>query len=224
MPLNDTQKKLAGDNPHDFAGLKALFVNCTLKASHQGPSHTETLMRDSMELMELCGVEVDYLRAADRRIAFGVQPDMREHGAEIDDWPEIFWPKVKAAEILVIGTPLWLGEESSLCRMIIERLYAHSAQRNDRGQYVFYGKVGGTIVTGITSNGEADDRLIVRHEGTGAGQVNVVGSTIQIDGVQIATFSGGVGVGQGMLSCWSTCTWVLSVNPLAAAIASGAMR
>ena len=148
MPLNDTQKKLAGDNPHDFAGLKALFVNCTLKASHQGPSHTETLMRDSMELMELCGVEVDYLRAADHRIAFGVQPDMREHGAQVDDWPEIFWPKVKAAEILVIGTPLWLGEESSLCRMIIERLYAHSAQRNDRGQYVFYGKVGGTIITG----------------------------------------------------------------------------
>jgi multimeric flavodoxin WrbA len=48
----------------------------------------------------------------------------------------------------VIGTPIWLGEESSLCRIIIERLYAHSAQRNDKGQYIFYGKTGGCIVTG----------------------------------------------------------------------------
>ncbi|MCA9187341.1 MAG: VCBS repeat-containing protein, partial [Planctomycetales bacterium] len=58
---------------------------------------------------------------------------------------------------------------------------------------------GGTIVTSISANGEADDRLIVRHEGTGGGQVNVVGSTIQIDGIQIATISGGVGVGDDLV-------------------------
>ena len=110
---------MAGDR---FEGLKALFINCTLKSSAQGQSHTETLMRDSMAIMEANGVDVSYLRAADHRIAFGVYPDMRENGAEADDWPEAFWPKVRDANILVIGTPLWLGEESSICRVIIERL------------------------------------------------------------------------------------------------------
>jgi multimeric flavodoxin WrbA len=132
----------------EFSGLKALFINTTLKSSAQGESHTGRLMRNAMAIMETNGVTVDLLRAADHHIAFGVQPDMREHGAERDGWPDIFWPKVREADILVLGTPLWLGEESSLCRVIIERLYAHSGQRNDRGQYIFYGKVGGCVVTG----------------------------------------------------------------------------
>lgn len=67
---------------------------------------------------------------------------------ERDAWPEEIWPKVLASDILVIGTPLWLGEESSLCRVVIERLYAQSAQTNDKGQFIFYGKVGGCVVTG----------------------------------------------------------------------------
>jgi multimeric flavodoxin WrbA len=132
----------------DYSDLRALFINTTLKRSSQGDSHTEALMRKSMAIMEVNGLTVDYLRVADHPIAFGVQPDMRDEGFEVDAWPGTFWPLVDAADILVIGTPIWLGEESSLCRIIIERLYAHSAQRNDKGQYIFYGKTGGCIVTG----------------------------------------------------------------------------
>ena len=73
---------------------------------------------------------------------------MREHGAEEDDWPEKFWPLVRDSHILVLGTPIWLGEESSVCRVVIERLYAHSAETNDKGQYIYYGKTGGCVVTG----------------------------------------------------------------------------
>ncbi|MBO6538999.1 MAG: flavodoxin family protein [Rhizobiaceae bacterium] len=148
MPLNDSQKKLIADNRIDYSDLKAVFINTTLKSASQGQSHTETLMRDAIDLMEGCGIGVEYIRAAEHDIAFGVQPDMREHGARADDWPEKIWPKVEAADILVIGTPIWLGEESSICRVIIERLYAHSAQTNDKDQYVYYGKVGGCVVTG----------------------------------------------------------------------------
>ncbi len=148
MPLNDLQKRLADDANSDFSGLKALFINTTLKPSGRAASHTEDLMRDSIALMERCGVAVDYLRAADFNIAFGIAPDMREEGAPADDWPEKIWPKVNQADILVIGTPIWLGEESSICRVIIERLYAHSGQRNAKCQYIYYGKVGGTIITG----------------------------------------------------------------------------
>lgn len=148
MTLSDTQEKLNRGHDFDFSGLKAVFINCSLKASHQGVSHTQTLMDDAIAIMRQNGVAVTNLRAADHRLAFGVQPDMREHGASHDDWPEVFWPEIRDADILVLGTPIWLGEESSLCRVIIERLYAHSAQRNDKGQYVFYGKTGGCMVTG----------------------------------------------------------------------------
>lgn len=73
---------------------------------------------------------------------------MRAAGAAVDDWPDVLWPKVRAADILVIGTPIWLGEESSICRMLIERLYAHSAELADNGQPLYYGKAGGCVVTG----------------------------------------------------------------------------
>ena len=131
----------------DYSDLKALFINTTLKPAPQ-TSHTETLMRNSMAIMEKQGVTTTLLRAADHRIAFGIEPDMRKSGADADEWPEVYWPKVKEADILVIGTPIWLGEESSICRVIIERLYAHSGQTNDKGQYVYYGKTGGCMVTG----------------------------------------------------------------------------
>ncbi|MGB3377735.1 MAG: flavodoxin family protein, partial [Allopontixanthobacter sediminis] len=58
------------------------------------------------------------------------------------------WEKVDAADILILATPIWLGEKSSICQRVIERLYGHSGQTNDKGQYIFYGKVGGCMVTG----------------------------------------------------------------------------
>jgi len=131
----------------DYSDLTACFINTTLKPS-PGHSHTETLMRNAIAIMAGQGVSVEMIRAADHSIAFGIQPDMREEGAKVDDWPDEVWPRVRDADILVIGTPIWLGEESSICRVIIERLYAHSGQRNDKGQYLFYGKTGGCMVTG----------------------------------------------------------------------------
>lgn len=52
-----------------------------------------------------------------------------------------------AADIVIIGTPIWLGEKSSVCSRVIERLYGNSAELNDAGQYAYYGRVGGCIVT-----------------------------------------------------------------------------
>ena len=130
----------------NYNDLSACFINTTLKPTGTA-SHTERLMENSMHIMRGQGVAVDYFRAVDHAIAFGVQPDMREEGANTDDWPQL-WPRVRDADILVLGTPLWLGEESSVCRVVIERLYAHSAQQNDNGQYAYYGRVGGCVVTG----------------------------------------------------------------------------
>ena len=131
---------------HDFSGLKALFINTSLKKDGDA-SHTRTLMNVSARIMAKAGAKVDHLHMLDHEVPPGVYPDMTEHGWARDDWPKL-WQKVHAAEILVIGTPIWLGEESSVCRVLIERLYAMSGELNDKGQSIFYGKVGGTVVTG----------------------------------------------------------------------------
>tara|TARA_R110002073_G_scaffold76656_30_gene186126 strand:+ start:2157 stop:2894 length:738 start_codon:yes stop_codon:yes gene_type:complete len=130
----------------DYSDLKALFIGCTLKKSPQA-SHTETLMGNARAIIDKQGVSTELIRLVDHDVAFGVYPDMTEHGWQTDDWPKL-WKKVKAADILVVGTPIWLGEESAVCRLLIERLYAQSGDTNEKGQYVFYGKVGGCVVTG----------------------------------------------------------------------------
>ena len=132
--------------PTSYADLRALFVNCTLKPSPE-PSHTQLLMEVSQAIMAAQGVSVEHVRAEDHVLAPGVQPDMTEHGAPRDDWPAIY-ERVRAADIPVLGAPIWLGERSSTCSRVIERLYAQSAQLNDVGQYASYGKVGGVVVTG----------------------------------------------------------------------------
>jgi multimeric flavodoxin WrbA len=136
----------ADDAPADYSDLRALFVNCTLKRSPE-VSNTEGLAAVSMEIMRRQGVTVDAVRAVDHDIAAGVWPDMTEHGWAGDEWPVLF-DRVMAADILVVCTPIWLGEKSSVCTRVIERLYGNSSRLNDAGQYAYYGRVGGCLVTG----------------------------------------------------------------------------
>ncbi|HKY15723.1 MAG TPA: flavodoxin family protein [Microthrixaceae bacterium] len=134
------------DAPSHYDDLRAVYVNCTLTPS-PGLSHTQTLMDRSIDLMRAQGVGVELVRAVDHHIAPGVWPDMTEHGADVDDWPAI-QELVLAADILVIGTPIWLGDKSSVCTRVIERLYSYSGELNDKGQYLCYGRTGGCLVTG----------------------------------------------------------------------------
>jgi multimeric flavodoxin WrbA len=132
-------------NPR-FDGFRAMFINCTLKPS-PAMSHTQGLVDASAAVMRRHGVEVDMLRAADHDIATGVWPDMTEHGVATDEWPKIL-PRVMAADILVIAGPIWLGDNSSVTKRVIERLYAGSSLLNEAGQYAYYGRVGGCLITG----------------------------------------------------------------------------
>ena len=146
MTLSEKQQELCDNAPADYSDLRAVFINCTLKQSPR-QSHTAGLMAISEEIMKKNNVHVDHVRAVDHDIAPGIRPDMTEHGWKNDDWPAIY-EKVKAADILVLGTPIWLGEKSSVCTKVIERLYAASGELNEVGQYAYYGKVGGCLVTG----------------------------------------------------------------------------
>jgi len=71
------------------------------------------------------GVAVKVLRAVDHDIATGVWPDMTEHGWATDEWPQIH-PRVLAG-------PIWLGDNSSVMKQVIERLYANSHLLNEAG-------------------------------------------------------------------------------------------
>ncbi|MGZ4443620.1 MAG: flavodoxin family protein [Nocardioidaceae bacterium] len=130
----------------DFSGLRAMYINCTLKRSPE-LSHTGGLVDASAAIMTKHGVEVENLRAIDHDIATGTWLDMTEHGWESDAWPEIF-ERVMASDILVIAGPIWLGDNSSVTKKVIERLYAGSHLVNDAGQYAYYGRVGGCLITG----------------------------------------------------------------------------
>jgi len=130
----------------DFSDLRTVYLNCSLKYA-AGDSHTMRLIQRSAGIMRQLGVTVDIIHALDHDIPFGMVTDATEHGRDRDDWPAL-QERIMAADVLVLCTPIWLGEPSSVAALAVERLYAHSGERNDQGQYLYYGKVGGCIVTG----------------------------------------------------------------------------
>lgn len=146
MELEERLDKLAEEGQWDFSDLSALFINCTLKKSPE-QSHTQGLIDIAASILRKNDVSVEIVRAVDHDIATGVWPDMTEHGWERDDWPDL-QERVMAADILVLTTPIWLGEKSSVCTQVIERLYGSSHLLNEHGQYAYYGRVGGCLVTG----------------------------------------------------------------------------
>ena len=132
---------------HNFSDLKALFFNGTLKRSPER-SNTDGLVEASQLLMQKHGVSTDIIRTIDHDIATGVYPDMRKQGWSTDAWAEGVYKKVLDADIVVIAGPIWLGDNSSQTKKIIERLYGNSSEQNAAGQWAYYGKVGGCLISG----------------------------------------------------------------------------
>lgn len=133
------------DTETKFNDLKALYINCSIKKD-KTKSHTQLLMNKSAKIMESQGVLVEHIYPLDHAIAFGMIKDGKEDG-QADEWPMI-QKKILEADILVIGTPIWLGVKSSVATLVIERMYAYSGDRNNKGQYLYYGKTGGCVITG----------------------------------------------------------------------------
>jgi multimeric flavodoxin WrbA len=103
-------------------------------------------MNKAAAVMESEGVEVEQVYVLDHTIAFGMIKDGSEEGVA-DDWPAI-QAKILASDILVIGSPIWLGVKSSVASLVVERMYAYSGDRNAKGQYLYYGKTAGCVITG----------------------------------------------------------------------------
>ena len=140
VTLNEQQLEMCTTSTWDFSDLNALFLNCTMKRS---PEMSDRDFEGDH------GEEWNHCRsaAADYDIATGVYPDMTEQGWDTDDWPQIY-EKVKKAEILALTSSIWLGEKTSVCTRVIERLYSTSSDLNEHGQYAYCGGVGGCLITG----------------------------------------------------------------------------
>jgi multimeric flavodoxin WrbA len=122
--------------------MKALVLNCTLKAS-PNQSNTEALADVVVEALEKQGVEITRVRLADHAILPGVSSD---EGAG-DDWPGIH-EKLLGSDILVVATPTWVGRPSSIAQRMLERMDAMLSETDDEDRPVAYNKVAGVVVTG----------------------------------------------------------------------------
>jgi len=123
--------------------LQVLFLNCTLKKSPH-VSNTDALIHKAQKLYETQGAQTEIIRVVDYNVAFGVSSD-EGNG---DEWPEIL-TKIKAADILVMASPIWFGVRGSVLQMVMERLDGtYGEGDSETGQFPLYGKVAGVIVTG----------------------------------------------------------------------------
>ena len=122
--------------------MRAIVLLCTLKKSPE-PSNTEALARVLTREFEADGVESDIVRLVDLNILPGVKSDEGPG----DDWPAVR-EKILAADILVMATPTWLGQASSICQRALERMDAMISETTPEGLPVAYNKVAGVVITG----------------------------------------------------------------------------
>src|SRR3954453_5544069 len=122
--------------------MKALMINCTLKASPE-KSNTEALADVVAEALRKEGVEVASVRAVDHPIPPGVESEVGEG----DEWPGIR-RQILDSEILLFATPTWLGRPSSIAQRVLERMDAMLSETDDAGRPVAYNRVAGVVVTG----------------------------------------------------------------------------
>jgi multimeric flavodoxin WrbA len=124
------------------APLRALVLNCTLKPS-PAASNTEALARVLSDALESAGATCEIIRAVDRSLLPGVSSDEGEG----DEWPEIH-AKLLESEILVLATPTWFGQPSSVVKRVIERMDAMLSEEDEDGLPVAFNRVAGFVVTG----------------------------------------------------------------------------
>jgi multimeric flavodoxin WrbA len=128
-----------------MTSLNALVLACTLKPS---PAESSSVLLgrqvlDALGALEDHDVTGELVRVVDHRVRFGVSTDEGDG----DEWPGIR-AKMLAADILVIATPIWMGQPSSVCKMALERLDAELSETDDQGRMLTYGKVGVVAVVG----------------------------------------------------------------------------
>lgn len=124
--------------------LKVLAFNCTLKsASSKEKSSTQVLLEQLMDALKEHGARGDIVRA----VAHNIKPGVQSDEGEGDDWPALR-QRVVNADILIMGTPIWLGQPSSVAKRVMERMDAFLTETDDKDRMPSYGKVAIVVVVG----------------------------------------------------------------------------
>lgn len=122
--------------------VTAVALNCTLKAG-PAPSSTEKILTEVAAQLLKHDVTTDVIRVVNHNVLPGVQKDMGEG----DEWPALR-EKLLAADILVFGTPTWMGHLSSVAARVLERLDAELSETDPDGRPILFGKVAVVAVVG----------------------------------------------------------------------------
>ncbi|WP_193612723.1 flavodoxin family protein [Nocardioides lijunqiniae] len=122
--------------------LRALVLSCTLKPSPAESSAT-LLGTQVLDALAPHGVTGEVVRVVDHQVRFGVSTDEGDG----DEWP-VLRRKMLDADILVIATPIWMGQPASVCKMVLERLDAEISETDDQGRMLTFGKVAVVAVVG----------------------------------------------------------------------------
>jgi multimeric flavodoxin WrbA len=133
---------VGADGQEVFVSLKVIALNCTLTAS-PSPSSTEKLLNELLGALREYDAEGEIVRVVD----FNIKPGVSSDEGEGDDWPALR-KRILAADILVIGSPIWLGQPSSVAKRVLERMDAFLDERDDMQRMPSYGKVGFAAVVG----------------------------------------------------------------------------
>jgi multimeric flavodoxin WrbA len=124
--------------------LKAIALNCTLKADAGTASSTDAMLAVVNQAFARQGVQVmETVRIA----ALNIKPGVTSDEGPGDDWPALR-TKILAADILVFGTPIWLGQPSSVAKRVLERMDAFISETDDKGRMPSYSKVAVTAIVG----------------------------------------------------------------------------
>jgi multimeric flavodoxin WrbA len=130
------------DTAHTDLSPRVLVLVCTLKKS-PAPSSAEKLGTQLLDEMRGRGATGEVVRVVDHDVRFGVSTDEGDG----DEWPAIR-QKMLDADVLVLATPIWLGQPSSVAKLVMERLDAEISETDDEGRLLTFGKVAAVVAVG----------------------------------------------------------------------------
>lgn len=122
--------------------MRATLLNCTLKPS-PAASSCDLLLAQVMSELAAHDVSGTVIRVVDHDVKPGVTSDEGDD----DAWPEIR-KTILDSDILIFGSPIWLGHQSSVAQRVLERMDAFLSETDDKGRMVSYGTVAGLVVVG----------------------------------------------------------------------------
>jgi multimeric flavodoxin WrbA len=131
--------------------ITAIAINCTLKAKPGEPSSTDLMVGVVAAALAEHGVTLaETIRIAEHNVLPGVESDEGPG----DDWPDIR-RRILEHDILIFGTPIWLGQMSSVAKRVLERMDAFLGETDEQGRMPSFGKVAVAAIVGNEDGGHA---------------------------------------------------------------------